>query len=160
MHGDGGALVRPVPVRVDADLQPFSRQCVEAILHRDVDGLRAVASGDLPGELDDSSVSERLRATSEKYAFDGTYEQIDSTGGGMWMDEVISRDPYKLYEFFVTEFVLPGKTNAHAFLLVKRTRTGLSLFGFDIHSAAHQGADPDLKLLPKALKGWRTLGPR
>jgi hypothetical protein len=34
-----------------------------------VNGLRTVASGDLPDELDDSSVSERLRATSEKYAF-------------------------------------------------------------------------------------------
>ena len=160
IHEDGGALVRPVPVRVDDDLQPFSRQCVEAILHQDVNGLRTVASGDLRGELDDSSVSEHLRATSEKYAFSGTYEQIDSTGGGMWMDEMISRDPYKMYEFFVTEFALPGKTNAHAFLLVTRTDSGLSLFGFDIHSAAHQGADPDLKLMPKALKSWRSLAPR
>jgi len=160
MHQDGGALVRPVPVRVDADLQPFSRQCVEAILHQDVNGLRTVASGDLLDELDDSSVSERLRATSEKYSFYGTYEQIDSTGGGVWMDEMISRDPYKMYEFFVTEFALPGKANAHAFLLVKRTGTGLSLFGLDIHSAAHQGADPDLKLMPKALKSWRSLAPK
>ena len=160
MHPDGAAMVRPVPVRVDEDLQPFSQKCVETILRQDVDGLRSIASGDLPAELDDPSLAERFHATSEKYALTGTFEQIDSTGGGLWMDDVMSRDPYKLYGFFVTEFLLPGKTNAHAFILIKRSGTKLSLIGFDVHSAAHQGADPDVRLMPKGLKGWRSLAAR
>jgi hypothetical protein len=160
VHPDGGALVRPVPGRVDEDLQPFSEKCVQTILKGNVDGLRTIASGDLPPQLDDPSLTERLRSTSEKYALAGTFEQIDSTGGGLWMDEMISRDPYKLYDFFVTEFLLPGKTNAHAFLLIKRTGVELSLLGFDIHSAVHRGADPDVRLMPKALKEWRSLAPR
>lgn len=159
MHGDGGALVRPVPQRVDGDLQPFSRSCIEAILRADVSQLRTVAAGDLPAELEDPSIPDHLRAISKKYALTGTFEQIDTTGGGLWMDEVMSHDPYGLYEFFVTEFLLPGQANAHAFLLVKRSDSKLTLLGFDIHSAADEGADPEVKLMPKALKGFRSLGP-
>jgi hypothetical protein len=158
LHDDGEALVRPVPERVDGDLQPFSRSCMEAILRGDMTQLRAVAAGDLPEELGDPSVPDRLQSTSAKYELTGKFEQIDSTGGGVWMDEVMSRDPYKTYGFFVTEFLLPGKTNAHAFVLVQRKEAKLALLGFDIHPTEHGGAGPDVKLMPKALKGWRSLG--
>jgi hypothetical protein len=160
LHSDGVALVRPVPTRVDTDLQPFSVNCVESILKNDVDSLRKVASGDLSAQLEDRSIPGRLHAISEKYLLAGTFEQIDSTGGGIWMDEMISRDPYKLYSFFVTEFLLPGKANAHAFLLIQRNGNDLSLLGFNVHSAMHQGAEPDVRLMPATLKGFRSLAPR
>jgi hypothetical protein len=47
LHSDGGALVRPVPERVDEVLQPFSRSCARAIVRGVVDQLRSVAAGDL-----------------------------------------------------------------------------------------------------------------
>jgi hypothetical protein len=157
LHSDGGALVRPVTVRVDADLQPFSRSCVESLLKQDVDSLRKMASGDLPAQLEEGSFPERLRVTSEKYGLAGTFDQIEFNGGGFWFDDMISRDPYKTYTFFTTEFLLPGKTNAHAFLLIKRSGNDVSLIGFDIHRADSQGANPDLRLMPKAFKGWKRL---
>src|SRR5712672_4546037 len=159
VHSDGGALVRPVARSVDDDLQPFSRQCLEGILRQDVNALRKVASGDLEVKLQDESIRDRLLSTAHKYSFTGAYEQMNSTGGGIWADEAIKRDPYK-YDFLVTEFLLFGKTNAHAFLLLKKRGNDLTAVGIDIHSAAEAGEEPDISLMPVALKGWRPLGRR
>jgi hypothetical protein len=54
--------------------------------------------------------------------------------------------------------MLPGKTDAHAFVLVQRKESRFTLLGFDIHSAEHGGAGADVKLMPKALKSWRSIG--
>jgi hypothetical protein len=142
---------------VDADLQPFSRSCVEAIVRADLDQLRSVATGDLSGELQDPAVRDQLRAVAAKHELSGKSEQIDSTGGHIWLDDIMSKDPYKTNQFFVTDFRLSGRTEVHAMLLVERVGSQLALLGFDLHAPSHDAEDA--RFLPLKLKGWASLAP-
>jgi len=158
LHSDGAALLRPVPRRLDNELSGFSQNCIEKLLNQDIAGVEELASADLRQKLERTRLSENLKEIQSKYVFSGKYQQINSTGGGWWLDEMINADPYRIYDFFITEYKLRGKIDAHLFLVIKKEPDHFSLLGFDIHSAAHEGENPDLALMPTGLKGWDWFG--
>jgi hypothetical protein len=156
LQSDGRALVRPVPRRLDRELHNFSQTCVEYLLRRDLEGIKHSAASDLRQQVEQNDMLGQLQEIQSKYALSGKCEQIKSRGGGWWLDETISKDPYRIYDFFITEYKLHGKTDAHAFLVIKKVSSGFSLLGFDIHSADHKAEKSDIAYMPSGLKGWNS----
>ena len=148
IDSEGHGWERPVPRRLDKSLSLLSQECINGLMKPDISSLQRISTDELRKRLDVDDPKEKLEIIRMQYGLSGSYKQINSTGGGIYMDDVISQDPFKIYKFFVTEFLLEEKTNAHAFFLLKNTDGKLEVSGFDIHSASDQG------YMPESLKGW------
>ncbi len=155
LHPDGSALVRPVPKQIDNDLRTFSQSCANKFIEKDGKSLWGLMSHDLQNAVDQEKFKTQIKEINEKRNLSGKFKQIKSSGR-LWLDEMVSRNPYEVFDFFVTEFSLDGKPSVHMFLLVKKEPTKLTIWGLEIHEGSHKGEVPDMTCMPKELKGWKS----
>lgn len=155
LHDDGGVLHRPVPKKVKKEMQYFEEKVVLAIINADANSLISLSTPALSSQLKENILSNELETIKVKYNFNGKYKIRKIHNISYWADEMISLDPYKIYDFIACEYELNGERGAHAFLLISK-KEDFKIWGFEIHKAEPGEKIPDLKYFAKEIKGWFT----
>lgn len=159
VHDNGGALYRPVPKKVANEMKSFEEECITAIIRGDIEKINALANPLLLNQIKNETLQQQLESIRAKFTLSDKFTRVKLHNSYFWLDEMISLDPYKLYDFIAAEYEINGKQNIHVLLLIDK-KPEYKLWGFSIHPSDPNEKKSELTYFAKEIKGWWTFGVR
>jgi hypothetical protein len=158
VHSDGTALYRPVPKHVSSEMIPFEETCVKAVLSSDVQVIKAVADLTLREKLAIQPLRQQLDSVRLTFHLNGSFARRKLHNTRYWLDEMISKDPYKIYDFIACEYELRGDRTVRLLLLIDKKSDSFRLWGFSVYSCDSRSSKTEITYTSKDIKKWWTFG--
>lgn len=154
VHDDGNALHRPVAKKVEKEMKEFEEECVRAFISCDIVKIKQIANPLLLEKISNVQLEDKINAIKDKYRLNGNYKIRRLHSQLFWLDEMVSWDQYKVFDFILCEYELEGQKNAYITLLINKADK-FQLWGFEIYGVGTDTAKAsDLKYYVKEIKDW------
>lgn len=155
---EGIVLHRPVPRKVDKITKGFEEECIKAILSCNIEKIKELSSTSLYVKLQNEPLDKEIQNIMDKHQLNGDFKISRLTNQSFYMDDIISQDPFQIYEFIYCEYDAYGKDKVKVCLYYQRNKIIYQLWGFEIRNPDPNVKEPYLKYHTKEIKRWWTFG--
>ena len=158
IHNNDVSFIGPIAKEISKkpDLIAFEEECISAIISGNVTKIQDLSNPRLLDVIRFQPLRKQFETFIADMHLNGSFARREIQKSTVYMDEIIGRDPYKIYTFIICEYELMGPPGGRAVLLIEKKTDCFKLWGFAIFSCGCEKCPPALTYTAEEVKNRET----